>query len=56
VWVENPDDAARARELIEAFQRSGPPGPAVECRECGEENPASFDLCWNCGRDLTALK
>jgi hypothetical protein len=21
------------------------------CPHCDEENPQSFDLCWNCGRD-----
>jgi hypothetical protein len=56
VWVDNPDDAERARALIDAFHRGGNTGPAVKCRACGEENPASFDLCWNCGRDLTAAK
>jgi len=52
VWVEDPDDAARARELIEAFLRPAPTGPPIICPKCGEENPSSFDLCWSCGTGL----
>jgi hypothetical protein len=52
VWVENPNDAARARELIEEFLRPASSGPPVICPKCGEENPASFDLCWSCGAGL----
>jgi putative signal transducing protein len=51
VWVDDPADAARAREVIEAFLRM-PQGAARECPACGEENPASFDLCWSCGAGL----
>jgi hypothetical protein len=52
IWVEDPGDAARARELIEAFLRPVPSGPPIICPKCGEENPSSFDLCWNCGTGL----
>jgi hypothetical protein len=51
VWVEHVRDADRAREVIDAFQRSGN-GPPAKCAACGEENPASFDLCWSCGAGL----
>ena len=53
VWVERDLDAARAREAIEQYLKSSDHrGPARECPHCGEENPATFDLCWNCGRSL----
>ena len=51
VWVEDPRDADRAREAIDAFLRSGNAAP-VKCPACGEENPGSFDLCWSCGAGL----
>jgi hypothetical protein len=54
IWVENPGDAARARELIDAYHRSSPTGPALRCPKCGEENPPSFELCWSCGTGLGA--
>ena len=52
VWVEDPGDAPRARGLIEDFLKPGKSGPALICPKCGEENPASFDLCWSCGAGL----
>jgi hypothetical protein len=52
VWVDDPADAARAREVIDAFTRDRPTTAVVKCPACGEENPASFDLCWSCGAGL----
>jgi hypothetical protein len=52
LWVEDPLDAPRARELIDAFLRSSASGPPVYCPKCGEENPPAFDLCWACGTGL----
>ena len=52
VWVDDPAHAERARALIEDYLRPRAPGPAVKCPKCGEENPGSFDLCWNCGAGL----
>jgi hypothetical protein len=52
LWVERDDDAARARTLIDEYFRARVTGPPVHCPKCGEENPASFDLCWNCGTGL----
>lgn len=51
LWVDDPRDAPRARELIDAFLRSGN-GPPRKCPACGEENPSAFDLCWSCGAGL----
>jgi len=51
VWVDDPADAARAREVIDAFSRA-PTGPTRKCPACGEDNPAAFDLCWACGAGL----
>jgi hypothetical protein len=51
VWVDDPADERRAREVIEAFTLT-PPSPTRRCPACGEDNPGSFDLCWNCGAGL----
>ena len=51
VWVDDPADASRAREVIEDF-RIAPTSPVRKCPACGEDNPGSFDLCWNCGAGL----
>lgn len=52
VWVERDEDAARARELIDAYFRAGSAAGSIFCPLCGEENPASFELCWACGAGL----
>ena len=51
VWVDDPADADRARAVIDDFARSPTPSPR-KCHSCAEENPGSFDLCWNCGAGL----
>jgi Putative prokaryotic signal transducing protein len=55
VWVDNADDAPRARELIDAFSRGSSTG-TVKCPACGEDNPTSFDLCWSCGAGLESRR
>ncbi len=51
LWLEDPREEPRARAVIEEFQRSSP-DPARPCPACGEENPAAFEVCWSCGRNL----
>jgi hypothetical protein len=52
IWVERDGDAERARKLIQALLAPGPSGPPRDCPHCGEENPGTFETCWNCGRSL----
>jgi ribosomal protein L40E len=26
--------------------------PSHRCRDCGEENPGTFETCWRCGHSL----
>jgi hypothetical protein len=52
LWVERDIDAARAREMIDSYFRQRVTGPPQICPKCGEENPASFELCWSCGTFL----
>jgi hypothetical protein len=52
IWVERAEDAERARELIDAYFRARVVGAPMRCPRCGEENPASFELCWSCGAGL----
>ena len=46
-----PDDADRARALIDAFEHA-PSGPDRGCAVCGEISPGSFEVCWHCGHTL----
>ena len=52
VWVDDFANAERAREIIDEYVRATPSGPPIMCPKCGEENPVSFDLCWNCSTGL----
>ncbi len=52
LWVDDAAHAPRARELIEEFTRGSASTVVLKCPACGEDNPASFDLCWACGGGL----
>jgi|SRR5690554_195285 len=55
IWVTHDDDYANARQLVVSTlatldrQTDAPPW---QCGVCGEENPQSFEVCWNCGRAM----
>lgn len=51
IWLDRPEDAERARALIDAFEHASP-GPDLRCGACGESNPGSFEVCWHCGLAL----
>jgi len=52
LWLDDDADRERAervlREHFAAAKRSG----VVFCPSCREENPATFETCWNCGTEL----
>jgi len=51
VWVDD-EDFARAQAILEAFRVERERIGTLTCRHCGEENPATFELCWKCGTSL----
>ena len=53
VWVEDPARFERARAIIDDYLRAKPWAPPRKCAACGEENPATFELCWSCAAPLT---
>ena len=52
VWLANDYDRERAEVLLRTIQEEAARGGSVRCDRCGEESPATFDLCWNCGASL----
>jgi hypothetical protein len=51
VWVRENADHAAARRIIDQFEREdAEAGPDWHCRHCGEDNAATFALCWNCSQ------
>ena len=49
LWLEDVRDAARARSIIEEFERPPRGGSPRRCPNCREESPARFEVCWKCG-------
>lgn len=54
VWLERESDRERAALLLSRIEAEGRVSGSLRCAHCGEESPANFDLCWNCGRGLAA--
>ena len=52
VWLEREADRERAEIVLREIEAAGSQIGNVACRACGEESPANFDLCWNCGKSL----
>lgn len=36
--------------LVQRERTKGAPGPEWQCGHCGESNPGSFEVCWQCRR------
>jgi hypothetical protein len=52
IWVKRDADYERARQIVVetlATLDSKSDAPPWVCSSCREENPQSFELCWNCG-------
>jgi hypothetical protein len=49
VWLDDDADRERAEQVLRAFEHERSRTGTIVCRKCGEDNPATFELCWNCG-------
>ena len=52
VWVVREHDATRAIEVVEGMQQPVD-APDWRCRQCESNNPATFDICWHCGEEIS---
>ena len=52
VWIEREQDLDRANVLLARLNEEAARSGSARCIACGEESPATFDLCWNCGAAL----
>lgn len=52
VWIEDDADFERALAAVRAYETRQAERPPQRCALCGEESPADFDVCWNCGGRL----
>lgn len=49
IWLQHQADIARARELLARYENRDTDPGMTSCPSCEEENPANFELCWQCG-------
>ena len=52
VWLDDDADRALAADVLRAYQEERNRTGTIVCAKCGEDNPATFDLCWKCGWSL----
>jgi hypothetical protein len=52
VWIANDRDIDRARDILRAFEQMSAVSSSKRCANCSEDNPSTFQLCWNCGAPL----
>ncbi|HVE48571.1 MAG TPA: hypothetical protein VNG69_03005 [Casimicrobiaceae bacterium] len=55
VWLEHDADRERAELLLAQIEEEARRGGSVRCSGCNEKSPANFELCWQCGKDLSPL-
>ena len=57
IWLElwvNDDDYNRAMELLSLSNKEK--SASWVCGKCGEDNPESFNVCWNCQTEKSSIK
>jgi hypothetical protein len=57
IWVTHDTDYEAARKLVEdtlSTIDSKTDADPWRCAGCNAENPASFELCWSCGRERSS--
>jgi ribosomal protein L40E len=52
IWLEDENDKPRALAIIHDYESTPTNTDWVFCRQCGERNPANFELCWQCSKEL----
>ena len=55
VWVP-PEALQSARAILQDYEAQAKVERAWSCPQCGEDNEASFELCWQCGQSPIVAK
>ncbi|AGH42963.1 putative signal transducing protein [Paraglaciecola psychrophila] len=51
VWISDPQWLLKAQQFIAEFEYQPTDSSPWICSNCKEQNGASFELCWQCGKD-----
>ncbi|MBX2849321.1 MAG: DUF2007 domain-containing protein [Acidiferrobacterales bacterium] len=54
IWVAEEDVLAAKRHITDAQNQIAMEKPDWHCEKCEEENPGTFELCWNCGANISS--
>lgn len=50
VWIDDERDWEKARSLVSSFDRRVTRSKgSIRCPHCNEDNPSTFEICWQCG-------
>jgi len=52
LWLVDEGDLEKAKEIIKDFESPVTESASSQCKHCGEVNPGSFHICWNCGKEV----
>ena len=55
VWLDDDADRAVAADVLRAYEEERNRTGTIGCAKCGEDNPATFELCWKCGWSLQPI-
>ena len=50
VWITDDEWQTKAEQLVAELDMQ-PSGESWHCKNCGEQNDSSFELCWQCAQD-----
>ena len=52
LWLDDERDLSRAQAVLSEFEAAPRVTGSLRCSRCAEDNPANFQVCWNCGATL----
>jgi hypothetical protein len=52
LWIRDERHFEHARTLLLGFESAVDASVTRTCPRCSEDNPSTFDLCWQCGNAL----
>ena len=55
VWIRRDPDEEKAKDLVRGLLDQPWSDNSVDCETCGESNPDTFELCWQCNKDLRVI-
>ena len=55
IWIRRNIDKSKANKVIRSFTAKPQETICLRCNICDENNPHSFEICWQCNNPLPVL-